>query len=257
MASVDCSYSIKGSGPAVFFIHGIGARKTSWNEVCKYLEKDFTCISYDLRGHGDSPKGVLPYSLEDLVDDLETLRQKLNIQKIHIVGHSLGGMIGPAYALSFPENVISVSLLSTAAFRTTEDKNKVQSVYRSMREKGISPILTTLTERWFTDKFIKERSADVEFRLQQVLETDPEVFLDVFRIYAETEMSPWLNKIKHPCLVLTGENDGGCSPRLNHLIADSLSNSELCILKNYKHSLLIEAPREVGEKVREFLLKQS
>ena len=257
MASVDCSYSIKGSGPAVIFVHGIGARKTSWNEVCKYLENDFTCISYDLRGHGDSPKGVLPYSLEDLVDDLETLRQKLNIQKIHIVGHSLGGMIGPAYALSFPENVISVSLLSTAAFRTTEDKNKVRAVIRSMRENGIGPILSTLTERWFTDKFIKQRSADVEFRLQQVLETDAEVFLDVFRIYAETEMSPWLNKIKHSCLVLTGENDGGCSPRLNHLIADSLSNSELCILKNYKHSLLIEAPHEVGEKVREFLLKQS
>jgi len=257
MASVDCSYSIKGSGPAVFFIHGIGARKTSWNGVCKYLEKDFTCISYDLRGHGDSPKGFLPYSLEDLVDDLETLRQKLNIQKIHIVGHSLGGMIGPAYALSFPENVISVSLLSTAAFRTTEDKNKVRAILESMREKGIGPILTTLTERWFTDKFIKERSADVEFRLEQVLETDSEVFLDVFRIYAETEMSPWLNKIKHPCLVLTGENDGGCSPRLNHLIADSLSNSELCILKNYKHSILIEAPHEVGEEVRKFLLKQS
>ncbi len=257
MASVDCSYSIKGSGPEVFFVHGIGARKTSWNEVCKYLEKDFTCISYDLRGHGDSPKGVLPYSLQDLVDDLETLRQKLNIQKIHIVGHSLGGMIGPAYALSFPENVVSVSLLSTAAFRTKEDKNKVQAVLISMREKGISPILTTLTERWFSDKFIKDRSADVEFRLKQVLETDAEVFLDVFRIYVETEISPWLNEIKHPCLVLTGENDGGCSPRLNHLIANSLSNSELIILKNYKHSLLIEAPGEVGEKVCEFLLKHS
>ena len=126
-----------------------------------------------------------------------------------------------------------------------------------MQEKGIGPILTTLTERWFTDKFIKERFADVEFRLEQVLETDSEVFLDVFRIYVETEMSSWLNKIKHPSLVLTGENDGGCSPKLNYLIADSLSNSELCILKNYKHSLLIEAPREVGEKVREFLLKQS
>ena len=257
MDSVDCSYFIKGSGPAVFFVHGIGARKTSWNEVCKYLEKDFTCISYDLRGHGDSPKGFLPYSLEDLVNDLETLRKKLNIQKIHIVGHSLGGMIGPAYALSFPENVKSVSLLSTAAFRTLEDKNKVQAVLENMRQKGIGPILTTLTERWFTDKFRKQRSADVEFRLQQVLETDAEVFLDVFRIYAETEMAPWLNKIKHSCLVLTGKNDGGCSPRLNHLIADSLSNSELFILKNYKHSLLIEAPYEVGEKVLEFLLKQS
>ena len=106
MTSIDCSYSIKGSGPAIVFVHGIGARKTAWNKVCKYLEKDFTCVCYDLRGHGDSSKGMLPYSLEALVDDVESLRQKLGIQKIHIVGHSLGGMIGPAYALSFPENVV-------------------------------------------------------------------------------------------------------------------------------------------------------
>ena len=81
--------------------------------------------------------------------------------------------------LCAPVNESETALKSTAAFRTKEDKDKVQSVYRNMREKGIGPILTTLTERWFTDKFIKERFADVEFRLQQVLETDSEVFLDV------------------------------------------------------------------------------
>jgi len=256
MASVDCSYLIKGSGPAVFFVHGIGARKTSWNEVCHHLEKDFTCISYDLRGHGDSPKGVLPYSLEDLVDDLETLRQKLNIQKIHIVGHSLGGMIGPKYAKSFPNNVLSISLLSTAAFRTKEDQSKVMAIVDSMNQKGIEPILNTLTDRWFTDQFIEESYDSVQFRLKQVLETDPEVFLEVFRIYAETEMSPWLNQIKQPCLVLTGENDGGCNPRLNKLIAESLSHSELCIIDKLKHSILIEAPDLVGKRVRDFLLNQ-
>ena len=257
MTSIDCSYSIKGSGPAIVFVHGIGARKTSWNKVCKYLEKDFTCICYDLRGHGDSPKGILPFSLESLVDDMEALRRKLGIQKIHIVGHSLGGMIGPAYALSFPENVVSISILSSAAFRTMDDKSKVNAVLQSMRDKGIGPILSTLTDRWFTDDFIEKRSIDVELRLQQVIDTDPDVFLEVFRIYAETEMSPWLSEINQPCLVLTGENDGGCSPRLNQLIADSLPNSELCILKNFKHSLLIEAPDKVGERVREFLLKQT
>ena len=103
MTRVNCSYSVTGSGPYIIFIHGIGARKTAWNKVIKYLEDDFTCVSYDLRGHGDSPKGELPYSLEDLVDDVEMLRRKLNIKKTHIVGHSLGGMIGPLYALTYPE----------------------------------------------------------------------------------------------------------------------------------------------------------
>ena len=257
MASIDSSYSISGSGPAIIFIHGIGARKSSWDKVLVHLENDFTCISYDLRGHGDSPKGNFPYSLEILVEDIEALRLKLNLGKIHIVGHSLGGMIGPRYAKSYPGNVISVSLLSTAAFRTEDDKSKVIAIVESMRQKGIEPILNTLTHRWFTDQFIEDNYDAVEFRLKQVLETDPEVFLEVFRIYAETEMSPWLNQIKQPCLVLTGENDGGCNPRLNKLIAKSLSQSELCILDDYKHSILIEAPDEVGERVRDFLLSIS
>ena len=137
MDSVECSYSIRGSGPAIFFVHGVGARKTSWSEVCEHLIKDFTCICYDLRGHGESPKGALPYSLDGLVSDLETLRAKLKIQKIHIVGHSLGGMIGPAYALSFPQNTLSVSILSSAAFRTLDDKKKVKAVIKKIKPKGI------------------------------------------------------------------------------------------------------------------------
>ncbi len=254
MASIISSYSISGSGPAIIFVHGIGARKTAWDKVVNHLKDHFTCISYDLRGHGGSPKGEFPYSLDVLVGDLEALRLTLNLQKIHIVGHSLGGMIGPKYAKSFPNNVLSISLLSTAAFRTKEDQSKVMAIVDSMNQKGIEPILNTLTDRWFTDQFIEESYDSVQFRLKQVLETDPEVFLEVFRIYAETEMSPWLNQIKQPCLVLTGENDGGCNPRLNKLIAESLSHSELCIIDKLKHSILIEAPDLVGKRVRDFLL---
>ncbi len=254
MASIDSSYSISGSGPAIIFIHGIGARKSAWDKVILHLENNFTCISYDLRGHGDSPKGELPYSLDTLVEDLEALRLILNLQKIHLVGHSLGGMIGPRYANSYPNNVLSISLLSTAAFRTKEDQSKVIAIVDSMNQKGIEPILSTLTNRWFTDQFIKDNNDAVEFRLQQVIDTNPEVFLEVFRIYAETEMSPWLNEINQPCFVLTGENDGGCNPRLNKLMADSLPNSELCILDKFKHSILIEAPEIVGSRLRNFLL---
>ena len=99
MNVVQSSYSICGSGPAIIFIHGFGARKTSWDNVTQHLKDRFTCISYDLRGHGESPKGDFPYSLEALVNDLEALRKEINISKVHLVGHSLGGMIGPALSL--------------------------------------------------------------------------------------------------------------------------------------------------------------
>ena len=88
-----------------------------------------------------------------------------------------------------------------------------------------------------------------------MLETPAHVFLSVFHIYAETEMAPWLHEVACPCLVLTGELDGGCNPRLNRFIADTLPDSELVILDGLKHSILIEAPERVASPVRDFLLR--
>ena len=68
-------------------------------------------------------------------------------------------------------------------------------------------------------------------------------------------MSPWLHKIKAPTLVLTGENDGACNPRLNKHIANQMPNSKLIILSKYKHSLLLEAPEKVTENIINFFYK--
>ena len=68
-------------------------------------------------------------------------------------------------------------------------------------------------------------------------------------------MAPWLHEVACPCLVLTGELDGGCNPRLNRLIAETLPDSELVVLDGLKHSILIEAPERVAPPVRDFLLR--
>ena len=253
MSVIDCVHSIEGSGPPIFMVHGIGSRRSGWDGVVASLKDDFTCISYDLRGHGDSPLPVGEFGLDDLVDDLAALQEKLGIDKAHVIGHSLGGMIGPAYALRHPDRVLTLGLLSTAAGRTDEDSSKVQGVVHKMEEVGIANILPTLIDRWFTDAFLKANPDKIEARLQQVLDTPAEVFLNVFHIYAETEMAPWLHRISTPSLVLTGENDGGCNPRLNKFIASELQDSELVILDELKHSILIEAPDAVADHVRRFI----
>lgn len=94
----------------------------------------------------------------------------------------------------------------------------------------------------------------IERRMQQVIDTDPGVFLSVFDIYAETEMAPWIAQIEAPSLVLTGENDGGCSPRLNREIVAAMPNATLEILPQLRHAILLEAADAVAAPVREFLL---
>ena len=122
-----------------------------------------------------------------------------------------------------------------------------------MEKNGIEITLHTLTNRWFTDEFIKNKPDLVERRLKQVVDTDPEVFINVFKIYAKTEMIPWLKNISKPCLLLTGENDSGCSPKHNEIMAKEMIKSKLVILPNYKHSLLIEAPHVVAESLINFI----
>lgn len=254
--TIDCSYSVAGRGPALFLIHGIGARRATFAGLVEALKDRFTCISYDLRGHGESPVHEGRFGLDDLVDDLEALRARLGVEQAHVAGHSLGGMIGPAYARRHPERVLSLGLWSTAAFRTEDDSSKVRSVVAAMRQKGIGNVLDTLTARWFTDAFAAAHPEVIERRKQQVVDTPAEVFLNVFDIYAETEMAPWLHEITAPAQVLTGEHDGGCNPRLNRQIAAAMPDAELVILPDLKHAIFIEATEKVVPPVRRFLLAQ-
>lgn len=250
------AFSVAGQGPALFLIHGIGARRATFDRMVEGLRDKFTCISYDLRGHGLSPLPDGRFRLDDLVDDLEELRARLGIERAHFAGHSLGGMIGPRYALRYPERVLSLGLWSTAAFRTADDSAKVIGVVAAMREKGIGQVLDTLTARWFTDAFCAARPEVIEWRKRQVMDTEAEVFLNVFDIYAKTEMAPWLHQVGAPAQIITGELDGGCNPRLNKLIHEALPGSELVILEGLKHAIFIEASEVVLPHVRRFLLAQ-
>ncbi len=252
---INCPYTIQGSGEPLLLIHGIGGLRALWRFMLPELSKHFTVITYDLRGHGESSVPDQEFGLDELVADLERVRERAGFEQAHFAGHSLGGMIGPAYARKYPDRVLSLGLFSTAAGRTEEDSKKVWGVVKAMEEKGIPQVLPTLVDRWFTDEFVVAHPEMVENRLQQVLNTDPDVFMNVFRIYAGTEMLPWLDEIKVPSLVLTGENDGGCNPRLNQLIASTLPNSELVILPMYKHSILAEAPKEVAKHLIDFITR--
>ncbi len=250
---IDCEMTVEGSGPPLILVHGIGAARDAWRFMVPKLKQHFTVISYDLRGHGTSPLPGAVFGLDELVADLERVRERAGFNKVNIAGHSLGGQIGPAYARKYPDRVLKLGLLSTAAFRTDDDSAKVWGVVKAMEDKGIPQVLETLTARWFTDGFIAANPDLVARRLKQVVDTDPNVFMNVFRIYAGVEMGPWLHEVTAPSLVLTGENDGGCNPRLNRLIDEALPHSELVILPHVKHSILVEAADAVSDHLIRFM----
>ena len=146
---MDISYNIVGKGVPIIFIHGIGSRKYTWNGVIDELKNEYQCITYDLRGHGESVFDESNFTLQDLVEDLENLRSYLNIDKAHLVGHSLGGMIGPSYARKYQNKVLSLSLLSTASFRNISDQKKILNIISKIENEGIDSVLPILINRLF------------------------------------------------------------------------------------------------------------
>lgn len=251
--AIDCAYSVEGEGPPLFLIHGIGAARNTWRKALPILTPHFTVVTYDLRGHGESPMPQQPFGLDELVADLEAVRERTGFERAHFAGHSLGGMIGPAYARAFPDRVLSLGLLSTAAFRTEDDSAKVKGVVQAMRAQSVPEILATLSSRWFTDAFIAASPEVVQGRMDQVVGTDAEIFLNVFDIYASTEMAPWLHEIAAPALVLTGENDGGCPPRLNEQITRAMPSAALVVLPEVKHSIMLECGDVVAQHMLSFI----
>lgn len=251
--SFKISYNIIGKGIPIIFIHGIGSRKNNWNKVTEKLKDQYKCITYDLRGHGDSLSENIDFTLDDLVEDLNELHLYLNIKKTHIVGHSLGGMIGPAYARKYPERVLTLTMLSTAAFRTKNDKQKIIDLIKKIKIEGLDIILPKLIRRWFTDDFINKNPNIISKRIEQVKATNLDIFLNVFKIYANYEMDSFLNEIKNPCLLMTGEYDNACNPSLNLKMKEALTNCKLEILPGLKHTITLEAGDLLGEKIKNFI----
>jgi pimeloyl-ACP methyl ester carboxylesterase len=250
--AIKCAYSVRGAGPPLLMVHGIGSHREGWRSVIDELEGDYTCITFDLRGHGTSPIPDEPFSIDDLVDDVLALTNELRLTRFHLVGHSLGAMVAAAYTREFPDRVITLGMFSTAAFRNSEDQNSIRAVVSKIKSDGIADNLDGLIHRWFTDDFLLKHPEFVKRRKEHLKGMDQKVLLNVFEIYSKNEMGPWLNEIKPPTLIVTGEFDPGCSPRLNRRIAEAIPLSKLSILKGLKHSILVEGAASLSEAIRTF-----
>lgn len=99
------AYRIAGSGPALLLIHGIGDNSTTWSTVQAKLAQRFTVIAPDLLGHGQSDKPRADYSVAAYANGMRDLLSVLDIEKVTVVGHSLGGGVAMQFAYQFPQLV--------------------------------------------------------------------------------------------------------------------------------------------------------
>ncbi len=117
------AFRIAGSGPAILLIHGIGDNSTTWTGIHAKLAQRFTVIAPDLLGHGRSDKPRADYSIAAYANGMRDLLSVLDIERVTIIGHSLGGGVAMQFAYQFPQLVDRLILVGAGG--VTKDVNVV------------------------------------------------------------------------------------------------------------------------------------
>ena len=246
-------YRLEGDGPPVALVHGVGSRLEAWDGVVRELGGAFRTLRYDLRGHGGSGKPPGPYGLDDFVADLVRLLDHLGVARCHVVGFSLGGLIGQAFALRHPERLDRLALISAIAGRTEEERARVMERLRTV-EGGVSgEHFQRSVDRWFTPGFQRANPGVIAELAEANRRNDPAGYAAAYRVLAEGDLAGELHRIGAETLVMTGEHDAGSTPRMARLMAERIPGARLHILPGLRHSVLIEAPAVVAGILRDFL----
>lgn len=251
--SPNIRFLVEGEGDPITLIHGVGSNLESWDQVVQRLQAKFSVLRMDLRGQGQSRGITADCTLEDFVADVLGAMDAAGFGKSDLIGFSLGGMIAQLFALTHPERVDRLALISAVAGRTPEEKQRLAQRATKIREEGVGSVIGASAQRWFTDAFLRAHPEKVEQRLKELLENDPASYAEAYRIFAESDVGDRIHGIRHRTLIATGEHDVGSNPRMARFMHDQISNSELVIFPDLRHSLLVEAPDQVADLISKFL----
>ena len=110
-------FNVRGAGPVILFLHGIPANGRLWDRVVLFFEKKFTCVVVDLPALGESPP-LADGSLDPTryAEEIDALREQLEIPRWHVVGHDAGATVAVHYAARFGRRVNKLVLCSAPVF---------------------------------------------------------------------------------------------------------------------------------------------
>ncbi len=137
---IELHYVSMGRGPVTLLVHGLGGFAESWHRTLAALAPSSHVIAFDLPGFGQSSKPNRPYTIGFFAQVVEELLELLDVERVRLVGHSLGGGVALAFALARPERVERLALLAAAV---PGFPLRPSLVYRLMSVRGIGEILSS------------------------------------------------------------------------------------------------------------------
>ena len=233
---ISIHYSIEGpdDGPVVVLSHSLAANLSMWDWQMPVLE-DFRVVRYDTRGHGGTDAPVGEYTLEMLADDLFGFLDALNLDTVHYVGLSMGGMIGQTAALKDQSRFLSLGLCDTSSVVPLAGKEAWTERINVARAEGMEAVMPSTIERWFSPEYQKSESGEVDKIREMIRSTPVDGFCGCCHAIMGLDLTDQLSVITLPTLLVVGEDDPGTPVSAHEVIQGEIVGSELIVLPGARH----------------------
>jgi len=236
-------------------VHGLGGTSAGiWGSVAGELERDFTVVTYDLRGTGASGRPPGPYSLDDFVSDLRALVEALELERPALVGHSFGGSIALAYAARYPDGVAAIVSAGGPIVLPEQGRQGMRDRAEKVESEGMASIAETVATNGTAPSFRERDPRGYEQLVTMLAANDPQTYAATCRVLAELDLRPELGRVSAPVLLIAGDRDGVVPPAAGDEIEAALPNvAGRVTVEDCGHNLTVERPDVLVEQLRSFL----
>jgi pimeloyl-ACP methyl ester carboxylesterase len=252
------AYRVTGTGEPVLFIQGVATQGDGWAPQTQALADAYACLSFDNRGMGASQPFRLPLSVAQMADDARALADAQGWQRLHVVGHSLGGLIAQLFALTWPQRVRSLSLLCTfASGRAAASSWRMMWIGARTRI-GIARMRRrAFLEIVYAPSFLAANDRDALARdlaplFGHDLAQTPRVVDAQLAAMRAADVAARLPELAHvPTIVVSGAHDPIAPPALGARIANAIAGARHVVMPDAAHGVPIQFAAATNRLLRE------
>lgn len=242
------------SSPPWVLLHGFPFSLEQWRPQIDALSARRHVVAWDMRGHGATPPGDDPLSIEFLVDDLIELLDHLEIDRACLCGLSMGGYVALRAVDRHPDRVMGLVLADT---RAGQDDNaarvKRADGIRAIRKSGMKAFADKMLPALFPAAALDPPSAAVKTIRQQIEATDPNGAVQALAaMAARLDLRERLSAIDTPTLVVVGEHDGLTPPKDARELASGIAGATLVEIKGAGHVSNLDDPAAFNDALAAF-----
>lgn len=224
-------------GVPFVLVHGAGSQYMDYHSK---MRRTLNAIALDLPGHGKSP-ALEPISIQNYANDVVAFIEALNLDKVILVGHSMGGAIAQQIALNSSELLSGLVLIATGANLQVN-----QTIIDGIVEKPEE--IASLVTKWSWGQSIDEKM--IQQGVEHLLQTPVKIIQADYIACDKFDVGEQLHTIQTPTLIIAGALDKMTRLAWNQALADNIPNSQLKIFVNNGHQVHVEAVDDVIEVIK-------